>query len=785
MGENIDFKEILSTYTKHWQWFVLFGFVSIVLATIYLRYVTPQYQSVAKIQILDENDSGVNIFEESGLLSFGKNNILDEIEILHARSNFIEIVEKLKLNTMVSEQGNIRSREIYTNRPIAINFIADDSIINKTNYSFYITLSSETEYSFSEEEDKGGVKHNYGSPIESPIGSILITPNLDVFDNYLGRKLKIDIVPVDVMADYYQRQVEISNADEKSNIVSLVLKDPVPQKAADVLNELVNIYNVNAIDDKKLIADRTRDFINERISDISTNLTSVDASAEDLRTSRGITDIKSETNINLNVRANNSRELANAQNQLNIAEGVREIVVQQKGKYEVLPENLLPDPSVASTTSKYNQLVNERDRLLKSSNEKNPVIVNLDQQLDALKTSLSSSLNNTVNNLGLTVNTLSGQQAILNSRIYSAPTKERELRDITRRQQTTEELYLYLLQKREEAQIAVASTAPKSKTIDLARPNARFPVSPRKNIVYLAALIFGLFIPFSVIYTRDLLDNKVHNMKSLEKITRNVPILGELPKLTKKQLKTFINDERSVLSESLRIFRTNLDYLIKTNQTPVHKNNIVFVSSSISGEGKTFVSSNLSLILASAQKKVLLLGADVRNPKIFDFFAFDRPKNKKEKQQRRGLGLTDYLFDDTVQVSQIVNEIHVNSHKIDVIYSGKIPPNPAELLLSPKVGNLINDMSAKYDYVIVDTAPLMVVTDTLLISQFADHLIYVTRAEVTENKAIDFPIKLQEEGKIKGLAFVVNDVVNSNLGYGGMYGYGYGRTKKKWWKLYH
>ena len=785
MGENIDFKEILSTYTKHWQWFLLFGFFSLVLATVYLRYVTPQYKSEAKIQILDQNDPGVNIFEESGLLSFGKNNILDEIEILHARSNFLEIVQKLKLNTTISQKGNIRSSEIYINRPVAINFIADDSIINKTSYSFHLNLISETQFTFSEEEDKNGQKHNYGAPFESPIGNIIITPNQDVFKRYLGGKLKVDIVPVDLVASYFQRKVSISNADEKSNIVTLSMTDAVPQKAADVINELIRIYNVKAIQDKKIIADRTRDFINDRISDISTNLTSVDASAEDLRTSRGITDIQSETNINLNVRASNSRELANAQNQLNIAQGVREIVDQQKGKYEVLPENLLPDPAVASTTSKYNQLVNERNRQLRSSNEKNPVIVNLDEQLDDLKKTLASSLNNTVNNLELTVNTLSGQQAILNSRIYSAPTKERELKDITRRQQTTEQLYLYLLQKREEAQIAVASTAPKSKTINWATGNKRGPVSPRRNVIYLASLVLGLFIPFSVIYVREILDNKVHNMKSLEKITKNVPILGELPKLTKKQLRTFINDERSVLSEALRIFRTNLDYLIKTNKNPSHKNNVVFVSSSISGEGKTFVSSNLALILASAQKKVLLLGADIRNPKIFDFFSYDKKKTNRKDRLEKGPGFTDYLFDDTVDISQIINELQVNSHTIDVIYSGKIPPNPAELLLSPKVGSLIAKMSADYDYVIVDTAPLMVVTDTLLISPFADHMIYVTRAEITENKAIDFPIKLQEEGKIKGLAFVVNDVVNSNLGYGGMYGYGYGRSKKKWWKLYH
>ena len=302
---------------------------------------------------------------------------------------------------------------------------------------------------------------------------------------------------------------------------------------------------------------------------------------------------------------------------------------------------------------------------MKNANEKNPVVVNIDQQLLELKRTLKTSLNSSVNNLELTVNTLSNQQAMINSKLYATASKARALRDITRRQQTTEELYIYLLKRREEAQVAVASTSPKCKVIDYGYWPNRAPVSPRRKMVYLASLLLGLLIPFSIIYTLQLRDNKVHNMKSLEKITKNVPILGELPKLTKKQLKSSITDDRSVLSESLRIFRTNLDYLIKTNKTPQHKNNIVFVTSSISGEGKTFISSNIALILASAHKKVLMLGADVRNPKIYDFFALDKKSgfSKKDKQKARGFGLTDYLLDHSIQGDKNVNKISVNSNE--------------------------------------------------------------------------------------------------------------------------
>lgn len=788
MGENLDLNEILKKYLKHWFWFALFGAGAIVLASIYLRYATPEYQLNAKIQILDGDDSGLKIFESNGLLNLGKNNVLDEIELIRSRSNFIKIVQELKLNVSVFEKGNIKDSELYTRNPLTVNLIGDDSITSKASISFYVQPNSESDFILRMEETDDPVKINYGSPFESPVGDIVVTPNVEYYDAFKGKSLQVNVTPVRDVAEAYLRRVEIFNEDDQSNIVALSLRDTKAARASDILNRLVDIYNQNAIDDKKEIADRTRDFINDRITEISTNLTSVDEDAENLQKDKRITDIGTETGIALNVRASNRSELANAQNQLLVAQSMKDILEQQNS-IEVLPTNLSDDPTIASSTAKYNQLVQERKRLLKSSSPQNPIVQRLDDQINGLRTAMQQSLDNSVNTLVQTVNSLSGQQAIINSQIYSAPTKARALRDITRKQQTTEQLYLYLLQKREEAQIAVASATPKCKVIDYAPPTSRRPVSPRRNVVYLASLILGLLIPFSVIYLNNILDNKVHNMRSLEKLTKDVPILGELPRLSRKQSKQSLSDDRSVLAESLRILRTNLDYLIKTKEGPGHRNNVVFVSSSISGEGKTFVASNLAMILGKTGKKVLLVGADVRNPRIYDFFSLNGIEDQKEKVmggagRKRGLGLTDYLIEKDVSLSDIIKRVDTESHAIDVIFSGRIPPNPADLLLSPKIGPMLSDMSLQYDYVIVDTAPMMVVTDTLLIAPYSDHLIYVTRADVTEVKAIEYPIKLQEEKKIKGLAFVVNDVANSNLGYGGMYGYGYGRKKSKWWKPY-
>lgn len=787
IGENVnlDLKEILSSYTKHWKWFVLSAIIALLLASAYLRYATPEYAATGKIQILEDDNagSGLDLFNELGVFGTAKNKVADEIELIGSRSNFIEVVKDLKLNTKISVLGNVKSTELYRNPPININFIAEDSVINNANFSFYITLSSSTTFGYSEEEDKPVKVYSFGKNIASPIGDMVITPNIGNFAGYKDKKLMVSVMPIDLVALGYKIKTQIINTDELSNIVDISLQDPIKQRAIDVVNKLINIYNRNAIEDKQEVADRTEKFINDRITAIASNLTSVDQTAEDFKTEKGVTDIATETSVNLNVGVVNQQELARARNELNMAASMKNILEEQNS-YEVLPTNIgLSDPTIASTTAKFNQLVQERKRLLKSSNEKNPVIVNLDEQINGLRNSMQSSLTNSVGNLELTVNSLSGQQARFNSKIYGAPKNERALRDITRKQQTTEELYLYLLTKREEAQIAVASTSAKSRIIDNAYGVSRLPVSPKKNIIYLASLILGLLVPFSVIYANDLLDNKVHNMNSLEKITTDTPVLGEIPKLSRKEDKLVIKEDRSVLAESLRIIRTNLDYLIKTKQAPGVKNNVIYVTSSVPGEGKTFLSTNLSMILASTNKKVLLIGADIRNPKIYTFFTGSNVDKMSKPSRNKDAGLTEFLYDNTLTSKDIINPMLVHHNTIDVVYSGRIPPNPAELLMSPRIKELLEEASLKYDYVIVDTAPLMVVTDTLLIAEHANHIIYVTRAGVTESKAVGYPLKLEEEGKISGLTFVVNDVKNSDLGYGGKYGYGYGKSQKKWWKF--
>lgn len=781
-----ELSEIISSYLKYWYWFVLSVIFFIVCAFIYNRYATPKYELTAKIQILEEKGAGseLAVFKDLDFLGGKQSEVEDEIEVINSRSNFIDVVKRLKSNVVFYEVGDVKTSEIYEEIPVTINFLEPDSVIYQSKLVFGLDLISPNSFNYKDFENETIKSYGYGKNIPTAIGDIVITPNPEFLNNYLDKELKVVIKPVADVAVGYKNMVKISNIDEYSKIVNLNIEHPIRTKGIHILNELIAVYNENAIQDKKEIADRTFSFINDRIADIYGSLSTVDQSAEEFKTTRGLADIQSQANINLNVGAANEQELQNYQTQLNIASSMKDYVDGQNSYNELLPSNIgISDPSVANTTAKYNQLVQERKRLLKSSNEKNPMIVNIDEQLSGLKNSLKGSLTNIESNLSLTVNNLSRQQSRINSQIYAAPKQQRALRDITRKQETTESLYLYLLQRREESQVALASTAPKSKVIDTAYLTDDQPVSPNKLKIYLASLILGLLVPFGAIYGQSLLDNKIHSKSSLEKIVKNVPVLAELPRLDKKDSK-FINDnDRSVLAESLRILRTNLDYLIKSKKEV--KNNLILVTSSVSGEGKTFVSSNLSMIFASTNKKVLLIGADIRNPKLYSYFIDKNidPLKKSKKGRSTDNGLSEYLLDDRITREDITQSMLVYNNTVDVIYSGKILPNPSELLMKDRMRLLLEEASEAYDYVVIDSAPLMLVTDTLLISPFVNHSIYVTRAGTTETKVVNFPIMLQEEGKLKGLSFVVNDVKDGNLGYGGKYGYGYGIKVKKWWQF--
>ncbi|HBU76826.1 MAG TPA: tyrosine protein kinase, partial [Muricauda sp.] len=441
------------------------------------------------------NNPELAVFQDLGAFQGQMNPIIDEIEIIKSRSNFVEVVKKLQLNTQIFRLGNILDSEIYRDSPFNLNFKESDSIVSQSGFSFYLNVMSDATFGYKRQEDEPYKQNTFGSNISTPLGDMIITPSVENIKIYKDNEFRIVIRPATVVADSYRGRVQITPLERSSNILSLYLQDRIQHRAQDIINELIAVYNENAIEDKKIAADKTSNFIDARITEIYSNLYNVDQSAEEFKTNRGITDISSESNINLSVGMENRQQLESASLQLNMASSMKDMVENQDG-YEILPSNLgLSDQTITGTTARYNQLVAERNRLLESSSNLNPVVQNLDKELNTLKSSLLSSLNNTTGNLELQINSLARQQSRINSRIYSAPGNERELRDITRKLETTESLYLYLLEKREEAQIAFASASPPSSIVDAAYSTSSAPVAPNKMINYVAALFLGFVLP--------------------------------------------------------------------------------------------------------------------------------------------------------------------------------------------------------------------------------------------------------------------------------------------------
>jgi len=435
---------------------------------------------------------------------------------------------------------------------------------------------------------------------------------------------------------------------------------------------------------------------------------------------------------------------------------------------ELLPANIgISNESVGSAVNNYNELILYRNKLLQTSTPKNPVVKSVNEQIAQMRNSILESLENSKNALRIAMKDLNMQENIISSKISQVPAKEKIFRGIERQQTIKEQLYLFLLQQREEASIALAATADRAKIVDSAY-GPQEPVSPKKSLIYLGALLAGLLVPFGGIYSFNLLNTKVKGRKDVERHLKSIPIIGEIPKVQKGDSDLIKHNDQSIMAEAYRIFRTNLQYLFINKLEKNEEGKSLIVTSTIKGEGKTFVAFNLALTLALTGKKVVLVGADIRNPQLQRYL----PEHLKSKK-----GLTEYIVYEDLQVADVVAQSEYNEN-LNIIVSGAIPPNPAELLMQKRTSTLVEELRKQYDYIILDTAPAMLVTDTILINKLADITLYVVRADYTDRRLLDFAKDAIEDGRLTNVAMVLNNVALNNFGYGNKYGYAYSREER-------
>ena len=686
-----------------------------------------------------------------------------------ARAVFV--ARELDLNIRYFEEGTVRTTELFAEKPFNIQVLKFDeerfielAEDEEATAPLFFTIQSDSTYTVINEEAGWEKEMNFGEALVLPYAEVSVTPSFAdagiTAEELTETTIKVVFNTIENAAAAYRERVQVNLTDKNASLIELSLQDAVKEKAQDILDELVFQYNKEAIADKNLVSQNTAEFIEDRLQIITQELDSVETGKEQFKKANQLTDIQAESQLFLENASEFRKRQLEVETQLELANTMIEYLKSDDGD-GLLPSNLgFEEQGVVSIISSYNQLVLERDRILAGSTERNPVIVNLNNQIRQIKANVLQSLNNLKTSLLIARNDLNAQEAQIEAQIAKVPSKEKEFRHILRQQDIKEALYLFLLQKREETSLSLAVTAPKAKIVDSAY-SSREPVSPKPKIIMLAALILGLVVPFLVIYLRSLLSNKLETRKDVEKLTQEIPVIGEVPKLHKKETDIIVRNDRSVLAESFRILFTNLQYLF-VNTDQEHKGKTILTTSTVKGEGKTFVSMNLAITIANTGKKVVLVGADIRNPQLQRYL----PKAD------RSAGVTEFLVNKSLQVEDLVQATDIHP-KLSILLSGSIPPNPAELWRQGRSDEMFARLEELYDYVIIDSAPSLLVTDTFLINKYADTILYVLRAGVTQKKMVEFPVESMKGGKLHDVGFVLNDVEIANFGYGNKYGYAY------------
>ena len=776
--ENIDVKELLFKYLIHWPWFVGAVVACLIAAWVYLYISTPVYNISATVLIKDDKKGG-SAGMLSGLESLGldgmissSQNIDNEIEVLRSKTIVKEVVEDLGLYISYADKDEFPSRNLYKTSPVQVSLTPQEADLLEKPMIVEMALqpqgSLDVNVKIGDDEYQ---KHFEKLPAVFPTnkGTLAFFQTLDSI--LPSKKSSEEIVGVErtvrnitavinkplAVAKGYCGSMTIEPTSKTTSVAVISLKNSNVQRGKDFINKLLEMYNINTNNDKNEVAQKTAEFINERISIISKELGSTEKDLESFKRGAGITDLTSDAQIALTGSAEYEKKRVENQTQINLLQDLQKYM-RNEG-YEVLPSNIgLQDVNLAAAINRYNDVLVERKRLLRTSTENNPTIINLDTSIDAMKENVQVSLDRVLRGLYITKADLDREANRYSRRISEAPGQEREFVSIARQQEIKAGLYLMLLQKREENAITLAATANNAKIIDDAIADDA-PVSPKGKMIYLVALVLGVGIPVGVIYLLELTKFKIEGRSDVEKLT-SVPIVGDIPLTDEKQgaIAVFEN-QNNLMSETFRNIRTNLQFMLENDKK------VILVTSTVSGEGKSFISANLAISLSLLGKKVIIVGLDIRKPGL----------NKVFNIPRKEVGITQYLANPEKNLMDLVQLSDV-SKNLYILPGGTVPPNPTELLARDGLDKAIETLKKNFDYVILDTAPVGMVTDTLLIGRVADLSVYVCRADYTHKNEYTLINELAEKDKLPNLCTVINGLDLKRRKYGYYYGYGkYGK----------
>ena len=772
-NQSSDLKLELQRYLRWWPLFIVSVLITLFIAWVYLRYATPQYLTSSslyvKIQSAKKGElMGVKDFQNMALPSGLMTNAVDnELSILKSKPLLYNVVKEIGLDVKVISRGKFKDVELYEKSPFSGSIIK----LNEPRYfkSDTYSISPDEKNGFILKNEKSIIKGKFSEPLKMNWGWIVLNRNTNIS---FVTPLTVSFINPRIVVNQLEASITLSIPEEKSNIIEISTKGTIPIRSENILNELMNQYNIDAIKDKNEEALATANFIDQRLEVITKELGGIEDEKESFKEANKIADLQSQIELDLKNASENTKKIMEMSTQLEMVNSVLKIA-STSGNEQLLPTNLGMPSALDEMVGEYNQLVLSRNRTLRQATPSNPAVLQFNREIVAMRDLIKENLKKSQVNIQMGIGQLQAQMNKSREALGIFPMQEKLFRSIERQQNLKESLFLYLLQKREETAIALSANTEKARVVNPAYTSDA-PLSPNRKSVFLIAFSLGLLIPAGLLYIIFALDTKVHNRREIKKSLPEIPVIGEIPNAGDAEDAVVGKNDLTAFAESFRIMLTNAKFVIKPIKgiAPV-----IMVSSSVKGEGKTTVSTNTALTLAQ-NRKVLLLGADLRNPQLKRFVSHAKR------------GLSDYLANENENTIDQYIETFKDNPNLDILPSGTIPPNPTNLLANAKMEKIFNHLKTKYEFIIVDTAPMLLLSDSFHLIQYADLLLYVMRAEYTDRDILEFTEEVERDNAQGKLVIVLNDVKNRHISYyDNKYGYGYGyysddeeTNKKMKWK---
>ena len=769
--ESTSLAELFNTVLFHRKWFILSVLICGLIGFLYVRSTPKTYQRTATVLVKDERKGGGLRSESAAFQDIFysmRSSVDNEIGVFKSKRLMYDVAKQLRLDVSYKIRDGLRDRELYSSTPIIVDF---PDIEPLQTLSMTATLLDNRQVELKDlvcgkEEDSEVRVLQSGDTLQTPVGEMVLTVAPLIEQDYIGKPVQITKRSLKTVANNYNARLEVDVANKQSSIINLTLKDENIKRAEDVLNTLIEVYKNDAIEDKNQVLVNTANFIRERLIIIESELSDVDSKIEQYKRDHQLTDITSESALYLQSTGRLDTEVLSIENQLDMAEYMKEYLQDNSKLTDPIPASIgIADPGIQSQIAEYNSVLAQRNKLLANSSLNNPLVREMDNTLAATRFSISKAVDNLIAGLKIQIENMRQKEILTRGKISTVPMQHKYITSIERQQKIKEELYLYLLNKKEENELQSTIIESNCRILDPA-DGANLPISPRKIAVVLISLIVGLLIPSLWLYIRSLLNTAVYTKKELKEVL-TVPFLGEIPLVKTKSNELIVVKENSnePICEAFKIVQSNLDFMDTEHK---EGGKVIMVTSISPDAGKTFISANLGMSIATLNEKVVVVDLDLRKGILTRRLSIG---TKRPGVSNFLGGMEDNIFD-------LIHPSNENG-LLDIIPSGTIPPNPADLLKSSRFDNMIAELKAKYDYVLLDTPPFGVVVDVQLCARAADQTIYVLRSGMLDKRSLPDIQELYDSGKMINMSLLLNGInvkkiaSYGNYGYG--YGYGYGR----------